>query len=240
MFILASLSRKLVVMSVWVVVPVKPLNRAKSRLADVLSPEQRQHFAESMLRRVLTVTRAVRAVTGTLVISRDPKALSIARDLGARTVQESGAPALNPALMRATQLLAGWRSRAVVVLPADLPFITADDVAGVIKAAGDAEQVVVIATDRARDGTNALFVRPPGLLTYDYGSHSYERHIRQAREIGAAVVEYESDNLKFDLDEPQDIVDFYRRMLGGPLPRGMTLMEGFDVIQTALDRRVAE
>jgi 2-phospho-L-lactate guanylyltransferase len=227
-------------MSVWVVVPVKPLNRAKSRLADVLTPEQRQLFAEGMLRRILAVTRSTRAVTGTLVISRDTRALAIARDLGAKTVQESGAPALNPALMRATQLLSGWRSDAVLVLPADLPFISTDDVSGLIKAAGDGAKTIVIATDRARDGTNALFVRPPGLITYDYGPDSYERHLKQARDAGAQVVEYDSDNLKFDLDVPQDISDFYLRLLGGPLPRGMTLTEGFDVIQAALERRVAE
>lgn len=227
-------------MSVWVVVPVKPLNRAKSRLAEVLTADQRQRFAEGMLRRVLTVTRSVRAVTGTLVISRDQKALAIARDLGARTVQESGTPDLNPALMRATQLLAGWRSDSVLVLPADLPFIDPADVTGVIRAAGNASQSVVIAPDHSRDGTNALFVRPPGLITYDYGHNSYERHLAQAHATGAHVVEYESENLKFDLDVPQDIADFYERLLGGPLPRDMSLSEGFNVIQSALERSVAE
>lgn len=227
-------------MSVWVVVPVKPLNRAKSRLSDVVSPQQREKFAEAMLRRILTVTRDTRAVTGTLVISRDPKALSIARDLGAKTVQESGAPALNPALMRATQLLAGWRTEAVLVLPADLPFITGDDVAGIIRAAGDAEKSVVIATDRARDGTNALFVRPPGLITFDYGQNSYERHLAQGHASGASVVEFESENLKFDLDVPQDIADIYRQLLGSPLADGMSLSDAFEAIQAELERHVAE
>lgn len=225
-------------MSVWIVLPVKPLNRAKSRLADVLTPEQRQRFAEMMLRRTLTVTRAVRAVTGTLVISRDTKALAIARDYGARTVQETGQPALNPALMRATQLLAGWHSDAVLVLPADLPLMEPEDISGLIRAAGDDERSVVIATDRARDGTNALFVRPPGLITYDYGINSYERHIEQARAAGATIVEYESDNLKFDLDVPADIVDFYRKLMAQPLPRGVALTEAFDTLQEAFDRRV--
>ena len=227
-------------MSVWVVVPVKPLNHANSSRADVLTADQRQRFAEGMLRRVLTVARSVRSVTGTLVISRDQKALAIARDLGARTVQESGTPDLNPALMRATQLLASWRTDSVLVLPADLPFIDADDVAGLIRAAGNAEQSVVIAPDHSRDGTNALFVRPPGLITYDYGPDSYERHLAQAHASGAHVVEYQSENLKFDLDVPQDIADFYERLLGGPLPRDMSLSEGFNVIQSALERSVAE
>ncbi len=227
-------------MSVWVVLPVKPLNMAKSRLADVLTPEQRLRFAEGMLRRTLNVTRSTRSVTGTLVISRDTKALSIARDLGARTVQESGAPALNPALMRATQLLATWRTESVLVLPADLPLLTSEDVAGVIRAGGDHERSIVIATDRSSDGTNALFVRPPGLIAYEYGHHSYQRHLGFAREADAHVVEYKSENLQFDLDLPQDIVDLYRKLIGQPLVRGVSLTEAFDAIQAALERRVVE
>lgn len=227
-------------MSVWVVVPVKPLNVAKSRLTDVLTSEQRMRFAESMLRRTLNVTRATRAVTGTLVISRDTKALAIARDLGARTVQESGAPALNPALMRATQLLASWRSESVLILPADLPLLTPEDITGVVRAAGDAERSVVIASDRSNDGTNALFVRPPGIITYEYGPQSYQRHIAFARAADALVCELDSENLQFDLDLPQDIVDLYRKLTGQPLSRGVSLTEAFDVIQASLDRRVEE
>lgn len=227
-------------MSVWVVLPVKPLNKAKSRLADVLTTEQRQRFAEGMLRRTLSVIRDTRAITGVLVISRDTKALSIARDFGAKTIQETGTPALNPALMRATQLLATWHARSVLVLPADLPFLTPDDISGMVRVAGESEKSVVIATDRVRDGTNALFVRPPGLLSYDYGVESYERHLAQAYNAGAAVTEYHSDNLHFDLDVPQDIVDFYRRIMGRPLPSDVSLTEAFDTVLSALVWPVAE
>src|SRR5262245_49840974 len=155
-------------MSVWAIIPVKPLRVAKSRLSEVLSPEDRQRFAESMLRHVLSVVSNVPQVSGTLVISRDNKALSIAREYGAHTVQESGNPELNVALMRATQVIASWRSSAVLVLPADLPLIAPEDVAGII-ALGEHSPSIVIATDRNQDGTNALFLRPHGLIHYAYG-----------------------------------------------------------------------
>jgi guanylyl transferase CofC like protein len=32
-------------MSLWAIIPIKPLNRAKTRLSEVLSPEQRYEFA---------------------------------------------------------------------------------------------------------------------------------------------------------------------------------------------------
>ncbi|MEP7293965.1 MAG: hypothetical protein ABI835_19415, partial [Chloroflexota bacterium] len=90
-------------MSIWAIIPVKPLSRGKSRLSDVLSPEERQQLSERLFRHVLTAVNDTPQVAGTLVISRDPRALAIARDMSAHTVQESGAPELNNALMRATQ-----------------------------------------------------------------------------------------------------------------------------------------
>ncbi len=194
----------LIIMSVWAIIPVKPLNRAKSRLSQVLSPSERQQLAEVMLRHVLSVVRSVPQVMGTLVISRDGKALSIAREYGARTVQESGSPQLNEALLRATQVVARWKSGAVLILPADLPLIAAEDVNCLVEL-GQTDRTVVIATDQHQDGTNALFIRPPGLIGYAYGAGSYQRHVDMARRVGAEVKLYESQRLMLDIDVPEDL-----------------------------------
>lgn len=191
-------------MSVWAIIPVKPLNRAKSRLSNVLTPEQRQHLAETMLRHVLNVIREVPQIMGTLVISRDNKALTIARDYGARTVQESGAPELNKALMRATQFVARWKAGAILILPADLPLIAPEDISNIVDM-GRAERSMVIATDQYSDGTNALFTRPPGLIEYAYGMGSFQRHIELGRQAGAEVKLYHSERLSLDIDLPSDL-----------------------------------
>lgn len=201
-------------MSIWVVIPVKPLRLAKSRLSKVLSPEERQHFAEAMLRRVLEVVQEVEEVKGTLVISRDNHALAIAREYGAKTIQESGAPELNSALMRATSVIASWRIDAILILPADLPLIAAEDVREIIKL-GEEYPSVVLATDRNRDGTNALFVRPPGLIDYAYGPGSYRQHGMMARDAGAIVLNYESERMLQDIDYPEDIENYYRMLQRG-------------------------
>ena len=201
------------VMGVWVIVPVKPLNQAKTRLAQVLSPEERQHLAETMLRHVLGVVQHVPQLMGTLVISRDNKALTIAREYGARTVQESGAPELNAALMRATQVISRLNGSAILILPADLPLIVQEDVQGIIHM-GENEPSVVIATDQHQDGTNALFIRPPGLFDYAYGPGSFRRHIDKGREAGAEVHVYQSERLSLDIDMPSDL-KFYTELSQG-------------------------
>ncbi|MDX1993499.1 MAG: 2-phospho-L-lactate guanylyltransferase [bacterium] len=196
-------------MSVWVIIPVKPFRLAKSRLADVLTPDERQRFAESMLRHVLSVVRSVPQVTGTLVISRDTHALAIARDYGAKTVQESGAPELNAALRRATSIIGSWRADAILILPADLPLLAPSDVAAMIDLGRD-DHSVVIATDRNEDGTNALFVRPPGLINYAYGPGSFRRHAVLGRDAGAVISTYSSEGLLQDIDLPEDVDNYHR------------------------------
>jgi len=196
-------------MSLWVIIPVKPLNRAKSRLASVLSPEMRYQFAETMLRHILSVTTHVRQVTGTLVISRDTKALAIARDLGAKTIQESSRSDLNPALARATEVVRVWGARTLLILPADLPFINTDDISNMANMA-ERGPCVVIATDHEGDGTNAMLVRPPGLIPYRYGVGSYRKHRAAALEAGAIIKYYESERLMLDIDVPKDLEAYNR------------------------------
>jgi 2-phospho-L-lactate/phosphoenolpyruvate guanylyltransferase len=195
-------------MGVWAIIPVKPLNRAKSRLSQVLTPEQRYQLAETMLRHVLGVIQTVPQVLGTLVISRDNKALAIAREYGARTVQESGAPELNTALMRATQVVARWKGSAVLILPADLPLLAGEDIVSMIHMSGRSSPSVVLATDQHEDGTNAMFVRPPGLIEYAYGTGSYTRHKQLAQDAGADVHVYHSERLLLDIDVPADLQSY--------------------------------
>lgn len=194
-------------MSLWVIVPIKPLNRAKSRLSAVLSAERRFEFAQVMLKHVLEVATSVPQVTGTLVISRDTKALAIARDFGARTVQESGESNLNAALSRATEVVRVWGAEAILVLPADLPFLRSEDIRGIIQLGMD-PSTVVIAADVLEDGTNALMVRPPGLIGYHYGPHSYTLHLEAAEKAGASIRSYSSASLMLDVDVPHDLDEY--------------------------------
>ena len=203
-------------MSLWAIIPVKPLNRAKSRLANVLTPEQRSDFAETMLRHVLKVVSEAPQVTGTLVISRDPRALSIARDYGAKTVQESTPSDLNPALERATEIVRLWNGRAVLILPADLPFLTHEDIATMAHM-GMYEPTVVIASDKEHDGTNAMLIRPVGLINYHYGIGSFVLHEQEALQVGATVKYFNSETLTLDIDVPADLEHYNQRMIDNPI-----------------------
>lgn len=196
-------------MTIWAIVPVKPLRRGKSRLAGLLSEDQRTQLNRYLLEHTLTVLNEVREIEHTLVVSRDPAALSLTREMGGRTVLEDGAPQFNTAIKRATLAASAQGAHAVLVLPADIPLITPEEVRRLIKA-GRNPPVAVISPDRRQNGTNGLFVNPAGLFEYGYGPGSYQRHRERAAQAGARVELIESEALGLDLDLPEDL-----ELLGG-------------------------
>jgi len=191
-------------MMVWAIVPVKPLQRAKSRLAGVLNRDQRAELSRRMLVRTLDVLADIPEVEQSLVISRDSKALALARKHRARTLTERGAAQLNRALVRATVVARQYGVSAVLVLPADLPLLAREDVQSLIAHAQN-PPVVAIAPDRHQQGTNALLIAPPGLIEYEFGPGSFARHVAQARAAGARVEICQLPSLALDLDAPDDL-----------------------------------
>ena len=191
-------------MTLWAIVPVKPLRRAKSRLSAVLTRDERETLSERMLISTLELLGEVKDIERMLVVSRDSKALSIARKLGARTVAEQGAPELNNALIRATVVAQQFDVNGVLIIPADLPLLKVDDVEKLISLAVD-PPVIVIAPDRRGTGTNALLSSPPGLIDYDFGTDSFERHVARAKEAGVRLVVCEIPSIGLDVDLPEDL-----------------------------------
>jgi 2-phospho-L-lactate guanylyltransferase len=196
-------------MTIWAIVPVKPLRRGKSRLAGMLTEDQRTSLNRYLLEHVLMVLKDVADIEHTLVVSRDPAALALTREMGGRTVLEDGAPLFNTAIKRATIVAKAQGAHAVLILPADLPLIKPTDIKILLRR-GNKTPVIVIAPDRRQDGTNGLLVNPAGLIEYGYGPGSFHIHCERAVEAGAKLVIVESRNIALDLDLPEDL-----KALGG-------------------------
>jgi 2-phospho-L-lactate/phosphoenolpyruvate guanylyltransferase len=191
-------------MTLWAIVPVKPFRWGKSRLAGVLTQEERNDLNSQLLIHTVDTLKRVPEIEQVLVVSRDQAALSLARAHGARTVQENGAPELNTALTRATIVAKNYSTRGVLIVPCDLPMITMEDVRAMLDKAVD-PPVVVVAPDRRREGTNALLVCPIGLIDYDFGPGSFERHCQLAVDAGARLEVCELTSIALDMDVPEDL-----------------------------------
>jgi len=196
-------------MTTWAIVPVKPLRRGKSRLAGLLTEEQRTRLNRFLLEHTLSVLNEIPDIEHTLVVSRDPAALALTRSMGGRTVLEDGAPQFNTAIQRATIVAQTQGARAVLILPADLPLVEASDLKALLSL-GQIPPIVVIAPDRRQDGTNTLFINPAGLIEYGYGPGSFQLHCQRATEAGAKLEVVNCERIGLDLDLPEDL-----EMVGG-------------------------
>lgn len=164
-----------------------------------------------MLEKTLLTLNAVEGIAGVLLISRDTAALTLGRKCGAQTLTESGAPELNASLNRATQVVSTWKAAGILLMASDVPLMTRHDIETMITM-GDRKPSLVIAPDRHEKGTNAMLVKPPGLITYRFGEDSFSRHITEASEMGARVQVYHSPTIQLDVDTPADL-DLYREAL---------------------------
>lgn len=193
-----------------VILPVKPFDEAKSRLASVLSRDERQSLARQLFLRSLRVIGKVVPSESVLVVSRDSEALRLASELGAETLIEAGS-GLNPALSQAIQHLLAKETASVLIIAADLPLLGSEDVASLV-AVGSQDQFV-LAPDRVAAGTNALLLRPPDLLQVAFGPGSFPRHQELGRAAGSEPRIIDLPGLAFDLDSPSDL-GHLRHMVG--------------------------
>lgn len=191
-------------MALWAIVPVKPLRRNKSRLAGVLTEDERTELNHRLLIQTIEALKTIPQIENILVISKDDGALSIARDHGAHTILEQSKSKLNITLTRATVVAKSYAMRGVLILPADLPLLNREDINFLLKKAED-PPVVVIVPDRHRQGTNALLASPAGIINYEFGPGSFLEHCKRAREAGARLEICDLPSLSLDIDIPEDL-----------------------------------
>jgi len=191
-------------MSLWAIVPVKPLKRGKSRLAGVISDEQRGELNQELLKITLKCLSEVKEIDQILVISYDPTALALSRSFNAKTIQENSQTNINKALRRATLAAKAFNTSRVLIIPADLPFINPNSIRKIISLSGKPPEII-IAPDRKMNGTNTLLVNPIGAIDYDFGSWSFKKHVEQAEQKHIRIVKCDCEELGFDLDLPEDL-----------------------------------
>lgn len=185
-----------------VIVPVKGLGEAKSRLAAVFGPRQRAELVLAMLEDVLGAVRAVHEGPLLLVTPDDDYAPS-ARRAGAELIEDAGG-GYNAAVTQALAAASAREAGAALVLPADQPRAQPAE----LRAALDAleEHAVVVAPSRD-GGTGLLGLRPPDAIAPAFGIGSAARHHALGEAAGLAVARLELPSLHDDVDEAGDLLE---------------------------------
>lgn len=193
---------------VGLIIAVKRLNAAKTRLAPVFSADTREQVVLAMLVDTITAASAVAALLSITVVTPDDLAADAARRAGA-TVLADPTPdghrdPLNNAIGAAESVVAESTTN-IVVLQGDLPAMQPHELAEAISGGRAHERSFV--ADRHGTGTAALFAfgKP---LDPQFGPDSAHRH----RYSGAIELTGGWPGLRCDIDTPDDLAA--ARLLG--------------------------
>jgi 2-phospho-L-lactate/phosphoenolpyruvate guanylyltransferase len=191
----------------WVVLPVKELQGAKQRLAEVLSAKKRRELFAAMLEDVLSALCPSAALAGILVVTRDPLVRRLAVRYGARVLVEEESHGHTAASSLGARTLAQQGVLGMLQVPADIPLVRPADIAALLHVHGEAP-AVTLAPSRDERGTNALVCSPPDVLPLRFGDDSFLRHLRRARALGIEPRIVQRPRLALDIDTPDDLATF--------------------------------
>jgi 2-phospho-L-lactate/phosphoenolpyruvate guanylyltransferase len=188
------------------VIPVKVLAQAKSRLAGI-EGARRSQLALAMAADTIAAAVSAASVAAVLVVTDDPEVARIAAGLGALVLPDAPAAGLNDALAYgAAHSEASWPERGRAGLAGDLPAARPEELTAALAAA--ARLGAAFVPDADGTGT-VLYAAAPGReFRPQFGPASRDRHLHiGAAEIGAAEIETAGGltGLRRDVDTVDDL-----------------------------------
>jgi 2-phospho-L-lactate/phosphoenolpyruvate guanylyltransferase len=183
-----------------VLMPVKVLARAKSRLAD-LAGSRRGELALALACDTLTAVLGCDQAARVIVITDDQVAGSALAELGALVVPDEPRDGLNAALRHgAAHASSRWPGSGTAALSADLPALRPAEIGRALRAASAWPSAFV--ADAAGDGTTLYTAAPGVAFEPAFGLASRSRHAAG----GAAELDLDGlPGLRRDVDTPADL-----------------------------------
>jgi 2-phospho-L-lactate guanylyltransferase len=170
----------------------------KRRLSPVLGDDERVTLVRGMLEHVLQALASCPAVDQIAVLTPE-------RDTVPPNIHllPDAACGVNDALRRALQKALRGGADRVAIVAADLPLVTADEIASLVTASRSTG--IALAPDRRGSGTNALCLAVPTPFVFRFGPGSLKLHTAEAVKLGIEPAVVTLPGLGFDLDEPEDL-----------------------------------
>nr|WP_228449714.1 2-phospho-L-lactate guanylyltransferase [Streptomyces alkaliterrae] len=158
------------------VVPLKPLTRAKSRLSASVGESARARLALAFAQDTVDAALRCPLVRAVVVVTDDVRAGRVLAEAGARVVPDVVGGGLNAALRHgAARARSELAAGAVAALNADLPALRAIELSRVLVAAATAPRAFL--ADAAGTGTTLLAAGPEVALRPAFGPRSRRRHL---------------------------------------------------------------
>lgn len=160
-----------------------------------------------MLEDTLQTLIKARRVADTFVVSSDLPLLEFAKRFGANAVTEPSDSGVNAAVRRGLESSSAYANR--MIIPADLPLLSVEDVRTPPMLAREGAKVVISPAE-GFDGTNLLLLAEGAEMELHYDDDSFRKHFAEATSRGLPVAIYSSRGVGFDIDRPRDVHRFFR------------------------------
>ncbi len=209
-----------------VLIPVNRLDRAKGRLAELLTPDERRTLSTITLESVLHAVG-----DSAIVLTPDPEVGERVKGRARLLAEDEARRGLNDQLEGAMAALIadGTAKTGLLILHGDLP-LASDEALDVLAEESAPNTVVMV---ESRDGgTNAMLLRPPGKFPLAYGPGSFALHRSVANKAHMTVVANSNRELRLDLDTPDDIRELLRA------PRGRQGAAGVFLLSIGVEERL--
>jgi len=221
-----SLLRNVTRGSAWGVLPLTNPDRAKTRLAPALTPEERRRLFREMAEDVLAALAGARGLEGIAVVTRDAWAQTLAGRYGAAVLEECANRGQSPAVSDAVRALAAAGAGAALALPGDIPLVSPEEIDRVLATHGAAPAITMTPAYDGR-GTNCLVCSPPDAIRLHFGHDSFGPHKAEARALGIAPRILEGlPGIALDVDTPGDLRILLAR---GGASRALDWLKGTDI-----------
>lgn len=181
----------------WALVALKTSTLAKGRLAEILDQAQRRQLVGRMFDHVMASLQASQHLAGIAVVTNE--AIAYPGVLRLPDPQQG----LNAALTSAAAALHARGVDELLVLHADLPLVTADEIDQLI--AAGRQKDVALAADKHGQGTNGLYLRLPARFAFRFGADSLHLHLSAIESAGLSAKRLDLPGLAFDVDDPADL-----------------------------------
>jgi len=208
-------------MKIAAVIPMKSLHSAKSRLSNILTAQQRKNLAMYLLDATIKEIKKSCIISEIIIVSNDKavKNYSCLNNLKFIKDSEEG---VNKAVILADNYCIDNRINANIVIPHDLPFISAKEIDKICTMSNKYHKCIIICPSKRFDGTNILFRKPPDVIKTHYDDNSYMNHLKEAYKFKIPIESLDIVKLRFDLDTKEDLLELF------PLENWNSVLKDYD------------
>ena len=189
-------------MKIAAIIPVKTFSNAKTRLQ--LPTEKVEKLCKIMLEEILQVLSASRKIEKIILITKERKAIEIAKKFNAIIIIDEKEEGVNQAVSLADEYLLENNFNASIVFPQDIPYIKIEDIDFILKHQMHPNFAIIVPS-RKFDGTNALVRMPIDLMKTHYDDDSYRNHMITAKEHTLNVGMIFVKRIMLDVDSQEDL-----------------------------------